>query len=67
MAVTVVLKLRKITSMEPMVDVSDHEDDQYWERTDGKLEVHRADGTVKTYAEDSWSTVDGKRMLPGIA
>ena len=35
--------------------------DEFHERPDGKLEIHREDGTVKVFSADLWSTVDGKK------
>jgi hypothetical protein len=37
------------------------EDDMFSERRDGKLEIHRADGTSKVFRENSWETVEGKK------
>jgi hypothetical protein len=67
MAVTVTLKRRDFSSTKQIVETFPHDDDEFAERSDGKLEVHRADGTVKIYAADEWATVDGKRAMPGIA
>ena len=67
MEVKVTLKKRDFASTKPIVETFDGEDDAYSERDDGKLEVHRADGTVKAYAADSWASVDGKRKITGGA
>jgi hypothetical protein len=49
-----------------LVEKFDHEDDRYAVESDGKLVVHRHDGTVKTYTKGSFSTVDGKPMEIGF-
>lgn len=41
--------------------------DQFSERKDGSLEIHRADGTTKVFQKGMWLTVDGKKMLPSFA
>lgn len=61
MAVTVTLKTRDVHSMSPTVETFTHKDDEYHIYNDGKLEVYRHDGTVKTYMSDSFSTVDGNQ------
>lgn len=64
MAVEVTLKARDFKTTKHIVEPFNGEDDAYVERKDGKLEVHRADGTVKVYTADMWLTVDGKRKEP---
>ena len=64
MAVKVTLKTRDKHSMELTVDSFNGAKDEYYERSDGKLEVHKEDGTIKTYQADAWSTVEGNRQPP---
>jgi hypothetical protein len=66
MTVTVTLTTRDVRSLKPTVETFGHEDDQYHLYDDGKLEVHRHDGTVKVFMPGSFSTVDGKRMPPSL-
>lgn len=66
MAVQVTLKDRDIHSLKQKVDVFGGQNDQYYERQDGKLEVYREDGTVKIYAADTWASVDGKRQTSNL-
>lgn len=54
----------KVTLNDGAVESFDGADDEFSERKDGKLEVHRADGTTKVYAAGLWSTVDGKKKKP---
>lgn len=54
----------KVALNDGSVESFDGEDDEFKERKDGKLEVHKSDGTVKVYAENIWSTVEGKRKAP---
>jgi hypothetical protein len=52
----------KVTLKNGDVESFDGEDDRYYLYADGRLEVHRADGTVKTFMQGSFATVDGKRL-----
>lgn len=57
----------KVTLLdEPWEENFEAEDDTFSERKDGKLEIHRADGTSKVFRENSWSTVDGKKTPVSI-
>jgi hypothetical protein len=66
MAVKVTLKDGDLSARTPtrLVESFDGEDDEYWFENEGKLrvlKVYRAiEKTTKTYAPDSWLTVDGK-------
>lgn len=66
MAVKVTLKQRDFHSLQQTVESFDGENDQYYERQDGKLEVYRENGTVKVYAADAWASVDGKRQTSNL-
>jgi hypothetical protein len=52
----------KVTLVDtPWVENFEGDDDMFSERKDGKLEIHRGDGTTKVFQEHMWTTVDGKK------
>ena len=57
----------RVTLMNNGVETFDAADDQFSERKDGKLEIHRADGTTKVFRENTWLSVDGKKKPPARA
>ncbi|ORW54527.1 hypothetical protein AWB92_19060 [Mycobacterium sp. IEC1808] len=51
----------KVTLVGNKVEKFDHEDANYDERRDGKLEVDQGDGNTKLYRENTWVAVEGKK------
>ncbi|MGP4058495.1 hypothetical protein ACTWP6_27345 [Mycobacterium sp. 4D054] len=54
----------KVTLSNGSSESFDGAGDEFFERKDGKLAIHREDGTVKVFTADTWTSVDGKRKLP---
>ncbi|PJE07561.1 MAG: hypothetical protein CK429_24705 [Mycobacterium sp.] len=54
----------KVEFLNEEVETFDAEGDEFSERQDGKLEIHRADGTTKIFKENTWLSVDGKKRSP---
>ncbi|QQW36518.1 hypothetical protein [Mycobacterium marinum] len=60
----------KVTLKNGDIESFDAENDEYWERHDGFLEVHRGEGIVKIFAKGYWVAVEGKQKpdeLLGLA